>query len=246
MADLATEIANLNAQAAELLAKYNGAFDRLDEETQNKILELQNKAQELQTQIESLGFKFDDNGILVKEDGSEISVGNALKLGGKSLEEVKIFAVAFLSGPYSYNAQYKNNWKNAHCFINGDNIGDTTNEYFEFIKDGDYYTGIKVLKDGIYECWYVQRGSGADNSEYGVVSLDGDRGSLENRYGDSVGPWMHDHSGGDQNYSKSFFFGKLNAGDIISGGSDSNADGYMQWGKETYIGQLCVKLVKEL
>ena len=90
MADLATEIANLNAQAAELLAKYNGAFDRLDEETQNKILELQNKAQELQTQIESLGFKFDDNGILVKEDGSEINVGNALKLGGKSLEEIQI------------------------------------------------------------------------------------------------------------------------------------------------------------
>ena len=88
MADLATEIANLNAQAAELLAKYNGAFDRLDEETQNKILEIQNKAQELQAQIESLGFKFDDNGILVKEDGSELSVGNALKLGGKSLEEI--------------------------------------------------------------------------------------------------------------------------------------------------------------
>jgi len=59
MADLATEIANLNAQAAELLAKYNGAFDRLDEETQNKILEIQNKAQELQAQIESYGVKFD-------------------------------------------------------------------------------------------------------------------------------------------------------------------------------------------
>ena len=88
MADLATEIANLNAQAAELLAKYNGAFKKLDEETQNKILELQSKAQALQAQIESSGFKFDDNGILVREDGSEISVGNALKLGGKSLEEI--------------------------------------------------------------------------------------------------------------------------------------------------------------
>ena len=29
MADLATELANLNAQAAELLAKYNGAFEKL-------------------------------------------------------------------------------------------------------------------------------------------------------------------------------------------------------------------------
>ena len=88
MADLATELANLNAQATELLAKYNGAFEKLDEETQNKIIELQNKAAELQAQIESLGFKFDENGILVKEDGSEISVGNALKLGGKSWEEL--------------------------------------------------------------------------------------------------------------------------------------------------------------
>ena len=89
MADLATELANLNAQAAELLAKYNGAFEKLDEESKNKIIELQDKAAELQAQIESLGFKFDENGILVKEDGSEISVGNALKLGGISLEEIK-------------------------------------------------------------------------------------------------------------------------------------------------------------
>ena len=90
MADLATELANLNVQAAELLAKYNGAFEKLDEETQNKITLLQDKAAELQTQIESLGFKFDENGILVKEDGSEISVGNALKLGGKSLDEINL------------------------------------------------------------------------------------------------------------------------------------------------------------
>ncbi len=89
MADLATELANLNALATELLAKYNGAFEKLDEETQNKITLLQDKAAELQAQIESLGFKFDENGILVKEDGSEISVGNALKLGGKSLDEIK-------------------------------------------------------------------------------------------------------------------------------------------------------------
>jgi len=95
MADLATELANLNAQAAELLAKYNGAFEKLDEETQNKIIELQDKAAELQAQIESLGFKFDENGILVKEDGSEISVGNALKLGGKSLEEIKSKVIFF-------------------------------------------------------------------------------------------------------------------------------------------------------
>jgi len=88
MADLATELAKLNAQAAELLAKYDGAFEKLDEETQNKIIEIQDKAAELQARIEALGFKFDENGILVKEDGSEISVGNALKLGGKSLEEI--------------------------------------------------------------------------------------------------------------------------------------------------------------
>ena len=88
MPDLATELANLNAKATELLAKYNGAFEKLDEETQNKIIELQDKAAELQAQIESLGFKFDENGILVKEDGSEISVGNALKLGGKSLDKL--------------------------------------------------------------------------------------------------------------------------------------------------------------
>jgi len=107
MADLATEIANLNAQAAELLAKYNGAFKKLDEETQNKILELQSKAQALQAQIESSGFKFDDNGILVREDGSEISVGNALKLGGKSLEDIATNNIDIynwnLNGSYSFS-----------------------------------------------------------------------------------------------------------------------------------------------
>jgi len=110
MADLATEIANLNAQAAELLAKYNGAFEKLDEETQNKILELQDKATELQAQIESLGFKFDENGILVKNDGSELSVGNALKLGGKSLEEVYKLKQFIMSNDVDVSIDVDSTW----------------------------------------------------------------------------------------------------------------------------------------
>ena len=46
MTDLTQELAKLNAQAAELLAKYNGVFDRLEEEAQNKILEIRDKADE--------------------------------------------------------------------------------------------------------------------------------------------------------------------------------------------------------
>jgi len=108
MADLATELANLNAKATELLAKYNGAFEKLDEETQNKITLLQDKAAELQTQIESLGFKFDENGILIKEDGSEISVGNALKLGGKDITYFLTRELDFDSG---WISQYDSNVK---------------------------------------------------------------------------------------------------------------------------------------
>jgi len=92
MPDLATELANLNAKATELLAKYNGAFERLDKESQKKLVEIQSKAEELKKALEdvNLSLKINSDGILVKEDGSEISVGNALKLGGKSLEEVRI------------------------------------------------------------------------------------------------------------------------------------------------------------
>ena len=168
-------------------------------------------------------------------------------LGGNKLMAEKLLAVAFLSAPNSYNAQYKNNWTYAHLFINGDRIDPaSTNDYFEFIKDGDYYTGIKVLKDGIYECFYTQRGNGDDNGQYGCVSLNGDRDALEDKYGDNAGPWIHDHSGGDNNYSKSYYFGKLSAGDIISGGSDLNDDGYMKWGDNAFYGQVSVKLIKEL
>ena len=166
-------------------------------------------------------------------------------LGGNKLMAEKLLAVAFISGANSYNDQYKNNWTHNHSFVNGDETTDDS-EYFEFIKDGDYFTGIKVLKDGIYECFYTQRGNGDDNGQYGCVSLNGDRDALEDKYGDNAGPWIHDHSGGDNNYSKSYYFGKLSAGDIISGGSDLNDDGYMKWGDNAFYGQVSVKLIKEL
>ncbi|GAB6045076.1 hypothetical protein JCM11957_06740 [Caminibacter profundus] len=95
MADLALELADLNTNARELLSKYDGVFAQLDTETQNKILTLQTTADDLKAQIESLGLKFDDNGILVKEDGSELSVGNALRLGGETLEEIKAYKKTF-------------------------------------------------------------------------------------------------------------------------------------------------------
>jgi len=183
-------------------------------------------------------------------------INNALGLDLN--KRVKEHPICFLSGPVSYNAQFKNNWNNCQIFIDGDNIGDAVNEYFEPVKDGDYYVGIKILKTGIYECEYLQRGSGNDNAEYGVLAIDGNRLTIEQRYGDSscddstadnnckTGPWTHDHSGGDNNWSKSYYYGRLEAGELLTGGANENEDGYMGWYNMAFVGRMYVKLIKEL
>jgi len=85
--DVLLELSKFNDSATDLLDKYSGVFDKLDEATQEKLKEIQN----------TLPITLNQNGVLVDKDGNEISVGNALKLEGKSLQEVKTLYYEYYS-----------------------------------------------------------------------------------------------------------------------------------------------------
>jgi len=119
---------------------------------------------------------------------------------------------AALEGPHSLYDTFKNNW---HTYFN------KSTDLFEIIGEGeDSYTGIKILKKGVYRCEVVQRGK--ENKNYCIVSMDGDRDALENNIN---GIWGHDHSQDNNNWSKSLYVGELNVNDIISGGYINSDDG---------------------
>lgn len=94
--------------------------------------------------------------------------------------------------------------------------------------------GITVNTTGYYYCYAWHRS--ADNNYMGI-SLNGDRGALENRT-DLL--WGHDHSGSANNWSKSAIIGYLEAGWKITAGpaADYGVRNTAGWG----AGLLIVRL----
>ena len=208
------------------------------------ITSIQAQVSVVKKEAEKVVFRKDN--VLTRGDGGQLTVENALLLNGFNVSQLKnVQAIAFLSAPHSNISYGKNNWYFFSSFIDGKRITGSS-EYFEPIKNGNLFTGVRVKKRGIYELWYVQRGEGNDNAQYGVVTINGNRATLENRYGDHNGPWIHDHSGGALSYTKSWFFGELKPGEIVSGGAAEKKDHYLRWGAQAYNGQVCVRLIKEL
>ena len=77
MADLTDELAGLNENARLLLEKYDGVFAQLDEQSKQALIDIANKSDEGLQAIQTL-----------LDNGSVAEAENALKLGGKSLDEV--------------------------------------------------------------------------------------------------------------------------------------------------------------
>jgi len=223
MADLTDELAGLNENARLLLEKYDGVFAQLDEQSKQALIDIANKSDEGLQSIQTL-----------LDNGSVAEAENALKLGGESLENIKknfTGVFAGFKGPHSFNDTYLNNWHSAFNFHS---------DYFEIQGSGeDAYTGIKILKDGVYRCEYVQRGK--QNNSYGIVSMNGNRNALEDS---ARGLWGHDHSADGGNWSKSLFIGELKAGDIISGGYINADDGVFS--NRGYDGLLLVTKIGEI
>ena len=177
-----------------------------------------------------------------KDENGDIVVYTSPNRAKIFSEKTKLI-VAFMSAPYSFNSYFKNNWKFAHLFLESDRIPpETENEYFEFVKDGEYFIGIKIKKTGIYEARYLQRGN--NDSGYGGVGIDGSRSILEDRYGNNAGPWIHSHSVGANNFTESFYFGRLDTDEVLTAGSAFSDK--LMWGGDAFLGQVYLRLVKEL
>ena len=77
MADTTEQLKELNQNATLLLQKYDGVFSKLDKESQKILVAMASKSEEGLNAITEL-----------LESGNVAQAENALKLGGKSLEEV--------------------------------------------------------------------------------------------------------------------------------------------------------------
>jgi hypothetical protein len=131
------------------------------------------------------------------------------------------------AGPTSLLSTYRNVWSQQNG--SGTYLNWTTYNY-----------GILVNTTANYEVWLAQRMSASADNFLGV-SLNGDRTALENR---TTGLWSHDHEAYAQAWCNSYYIGRLNSGEIISGGGVSatnftyNALGYAGFLTVKYIGEL--------
>lgn len=115
---------------------------------------------------------------------------------------------AVKSGPVSYSAAYTVAWSRGMHAEGSTILGSV------------YGTGIMVLMDGIYECFAAMRGNGAD--DYVGLALSGNRTTMEDRStgtsASMTGGWTHDHTGGANNFTTSYYLGKLFGGELVTAG----------------------------
>jgi len=138
--------------------------------------------------------------------------------------------VCGFNGPHAYGGAYKNKW---HKVYNTD----TNSFYFEVIGSTNNYTGVKILKDCIVECRYGQRNNDNDK-QYGAISLNGDRSTLENR---TNGIWSHNHNAAEPStWSEGYYLGEVYSGEILSAGY-VNSDA--KWSDRGYAGFFTIKLI---
>jgi len=150
MADLTDELAGLNENARLLLEKYDGVFAQLDEQSKQALIDIANKSDEGLQAIQTL-----------LDNGSVAEAENALKLGGKSLDEVL----------NSVEKSFFNIVRHDDITGTGDIKVSSYNEnIISSNVEVDLENGtIKILRDGTY-CltaqWSFTGGDGDDTQEY--------------------------------------------------------------------------------
>ena len=114
------------------------------------------------------------------------------------------------SGPASFAGNYRVNWSRG--MIGPDSTIDATTDA----------SRILIAMDGIYECQAFLRGGASGNAHYIGLGLNGDRAAFELRSNPTSGPmlgiWTHDHPGASNDFSSSYYYGQLYAGDQITAG----------------------------
>jgi hypothetical protein len=131
------------------------------------------------------------------------------------------------SGPTSLLSTFRNVWNNQ--------AGSGT--YLDWTT---YNYGVLVNTTANYEVWLSQRMSASADNYLGI-SLNGDRTTIETR---TTGLWSQDHEGYGNAWCNSYYIGRLNSGEIISGGGVSSTN--FTYATSGYAGFLTVKYVGEV
>lgn len=97
--------------------------------------------------------------------------------------------------------------------------------------------GIYVLKSGLYLCRAVARSTGTDM--YVGIAENGSRETLETR---TTGAWEHDHSGYNNKFSESSYWGYLNAGEFITAGTPASMQGSVLYNAYGFSG--CLRIMR--
>jgi hypothetical protein len=137
------------------------------------------------------------------------------------------------SGPVSHAADYRTSWARGWSSP-GATIDTATHD-----------TRVLIRMDGIYECHAFMRGGAGAN--YLTLALDGNRVVFEERSnppggGPMLGIWVHDHPGGQYNFSVSHYWGTLYAGDLITAGAQTGGTDLI-YGAAASNGALVVKRI---
>jgi hypothetical protein len=201
----------------------------------NSPLSVQNGGTGASTHILNGYLKGNGSSTITSQTGipaGDISSGTLSQARGGTGQETLLAAIQALgigdyaakSGPASYVSSYRVNW--AKGYGQGSSLNWSS-----------YADGIYVNATGHYEIWGVQRGA---QTNYSGIGISGDRTALENR---TNGIWSHDHAGDDsgQGWSKSYFLGQLNAGELVTFGGAANN---MTLSTSGFAGFLSIKRVR--
>ena len=178
-----------------------------------------------------MGIRINQNGIYIDD---ELSIPAGID---------KDAAIATLQTSHSFNSKYKDNW------LKGFLGNGLSGEFFELVKEGDVYTGIRIKKPGLYRAYVFQRLriDGYDNYSnykvadswnwYGHLGLNGDREALFNK----AISMMHDHAINQYIGYTAIFVGNLVNGDIITAGPCEEDMGYYSNDYNNHTGTLILE-----
>ena len=159
MADLSVELAELNANARELLKKHDRVFTKLEELSTQKQTEIEKiittKQKEIDTKVQE-GLKAIDD---ILKSGRVAEAENALKLGGKILNQIQVY---FTYGRLKTTNRYSNidigvdNFSYNYCYIDPPS-GYSIDDLVVFMPSISkiYFSGDVNGDDTIYCHWKI-------------------------------------------------------------------------------------------